>query len=156
MIRGLLKVNGTITLAEPMLSGSQRLSELVDTSSINPSLLELFQHAENSVYTDSENPSVNWTENSLKKIFVKAGFTSPQVNVKIYSLERRISSPDLNRWLKSGDPASGLSRGLREHMSEDNIAELEISLRRQLEGKTVPWRRAYVFVRAGMKETDIQ
>ena len=141
----LLQDQGMLALAEAMPRSGQRLSELVDTSSLSEDVLRRFREAENRIYTETGNPRVNWDHNTLQSLFEESGYQDVRVSRDEYSLNRTIKAGDLNSWF-AFDAPSALVQGLRATLQDDEIRELADLFKRQIAGTEVQWKKTVVFL----------
>jgi len=146
----LLQTDGMLALAEAVPRAGQRLSELVDTSSLSEDVVCRFKEAEHRIYTKTDNPRVNWDHNTLRSLLEKSGYKDVHMIRDEYSLSRTINAGDLNTWF-AFDAPSALVKAFRETMQDDEIKELADLFRRQLVGNEVQWKKtvAFLFARKG-------
>ncbi len=141
----LLKDGGTLALAEAVPRTGQRLSDLVPASSFSEDVLCRLREAENRIYTDTDNPRVNWDHTTLRSLFEESGYRDVHVIRDEYSLNRTIRARDLDSWF-AFDAPSALVEGLRATMQDDEIRKLADLFRRQIEGNEVQWKKTVVFL----------
>ena len=65
MLARLLSAAGVISLAETVPSHTQRLYKLVDLATLGSDLAERVVKAEEAIYSQSDDPMVNWDEEDL-------------------------------------------------------------------------------------------
>jgi len=141
----LLEDGGTLALAEAVPRTGQRLSDLVPASSFSEDVLCRLREAENRIYTDTDNPRVNWDHTTLRSLFEESGYRDVHVIRDEYSLNRTIRARDLDSWF-AFDAPSALVEGLRATMQDDEIRKLADLFRRQIEGNEVQWKKTVVFL----------
>ncbi len=145
----LLQPDGTIRLVETIPRETQRLYKLADTSSLHGKTVQAWQEAEEQIYTNEQDPMVNWDIQDLKEIFAEAGFQEAQVTRERMETERLITDEHIDRWFDA--PVQGRPsyvQHLRQRLSQNAITEIEKLFQEQLAGRTCPWHTTIAFVRA--------
>ncbi|MCB0162983.1 MAG: AAA family ATPase [Anaerolineae bacterium] len=94
----LLKPDGRVVLAEVVPKYTQRLHKLVDLSALPPELIERIRAAEEAIYTNADDPMVNWDETSLRSIFEQVGLSQIDLFVERTTAEWRIDMGQIDRW----------------------------------------------------------
>ena len=122
--QALLASDGTLALAENLPRHGQRLSRLVETP-----LPHEIADAEERIYTNPDDPLVNWDVEDLRRLLQEAGFATQ--NPTLLDLRRSQVLPDatLQRWLDTDDPHSYASRLLATGLKSEYLAELAAALR---------------------------
>jgi putative ATPase len=144
-----LQPGGRLSLAETVVGGSQRLYELVDTSSLAEDLRRRLVEAEEAIYLQADDPLVSWQAADLGQAMEVAGFQEMAVEDEVLEDERLISTATLDRWFSDTEAGERPSYGqhLRRHLASSERAEVEALFRRQLAGQTVTWRTRIAYVR---------
>ncbi|MFO7918261.1 MAG: AAA family ATPase [Anaerolineae bacterium] len=148
-LQRLLQPDGAISLAETIPRETQRLYKLPDTSSLHEKTVQTWQEAEERIYTDEQDPMVNWDSQDLKKIFEESGFQRIEVTRERIETERLITEEHIDRWFAprtKGRPS--YVQHLRQHLSQDAVVEIKELFQEQLAGRTCPWHSTITFVRA--------
>jgi putative ATPase len=152
-IRGLLKPDGRVVLAEVVPKCAQRLSRLVDLSSLSSDLAQRVVAAEAQIYNNPADPMVNWDEHDLEQIFQQAGFSNVEIIVETNTSEQRIGLKQIERWF-SLEPDAGrptfaqhlLNAGAEARLTTSELAGLSKLFQAQLAEKVVPWQSTVVYV----------
>lgn len=145
----LLQSNGAISLAEAIPRETQRLYKLVDKSSLDEKTVQAWQEAEEQIYTDEQDPMVNWDSQDLKEAFEDVGLQKVQITRERIETERLITNEHIERWFdatEKGRPS--YVQHLRRHLPQDATTEIEQLFQKQLAGRTCPWHSTIAFIRA--------
>ena len=139
---------GRVVMVETVPSEGQRISELVDFSGIDKKTAKCFVECEEELFSERDNPLVNWTSESLKEQLCLVKGIETQVNTSVEQLSRRLKPRDIEFWFRT--TAQGERRSLGERLTEKlQPAQLE-SLKRKihtcLDNKDVEWKVVSVFI----------
>ncbi len=148
LLANLLRLNGMVSLAEPMPRHAQRLHALVDLAALGDVLAGKVRDAEEAIYTDPADPLVNWVEDDLRAAFLAANLTEVTVEPVESVAEARITPALVDRWFSTaptGERPSYVQR-LASLLKPDEIAAVEALYRRKLTGQAVPWRSVTAYV----------
>lgn len=139
-ISRLLAGNGKIVLSETVHNKSQRISEYINFG--KSGFKKQFLAAEKALFSDNNNPMVNWNTNSLQKEIHSNSSMSVTVSEMMFESIRRISNEDIKFWLRKSDTGHRASLGdqLRNTFSERQMVEVTHMLHTQLGGKNVEWK----------------
>ncbi|MFP3895572.1 MAG: AAA family ATPase [Anaerolineales bacterium] len=145
----LLQPDGAISLAETIPRETQRLYDLLETSSLDSRTAQQWQEAEEQIYSDHQAPMVNWDSQDLKEFFEETGFQEVQVVRERIETQRLITSEHIDRWFDTtAEGRPSYVQHLHQHLSRDAIAEIERLFQEQLAGRTCTWHSSIAFVRA--------
>jgi putative ATPase len=152
LLAGLLRPEGTLSLAEAVPRHAQRLYALADVTSLPVELARRLVEAEEAIYHTADDPLVNWSEVDLTAACAAAGLSSLTVTIEESSPEVQIRPAMLARWF-SAAPAGerpSYAQRLAALLDSEERAQIEALYRRQLLGRAVPWRSvtAYLVARA--------
>ncbi len=147
-LRELLRSDGVLALADTVPGASQRLSELIDESRIEPDLLASYKKAEELVYDDGENGAESWNAEAARSILSSSGYKDVTAEQEDHRMKRTITPADLNRWFDAGEGATGYAARLGSFLSGNAISRIRVLFERDLAGKTVSWRRAMLYIHA--------
>jgi len=130
-------------------SRTQRLYKLVDLMPLGAQLAARVTEAEEAIYTQSDDPMVNWDEDDLRAAFAAAGL-AVTVGSEREQSEVLVTAEVLARWLTPG-VASGQQRPsyadhLRVLLSEEELTQASDLLRRALLNRPVAWQTTTAFV----------
>jgi putative ATPase len=153
VIHDLLKRDGRVVLAEVVPKCTQRLSRLVDLSSLSPDLAGRVIAAEERIYSNTTDPMVNWDEHDLLQIFQEAGFSQAETIAETSASEQRIGPNQIERWF-SLTPTAGrptfaqhlLSAGSDRDIAVSELTEVKKIFQSQLAEKVVPWHSTVVYL----------
>ena len=150
VIAALLTAGGRVVLAEAIPRLAQRLYKLIDISSLGDDLIERIVQVEEAIYSNPEDPMVNWNVDDLRRAFADAGMTA-EIRVEVDVREREITSAQLDRWF---DPApTGDRRSYAGHLladgalTADDIACYK-SLLAQALSQPLPWATSTAYITA--------
>ena len=151
MLASLLADAGVISLAETVPSRTQRLYKLVDLAALSDDLTGRVMQAEEAIYSQPDDPMVNWDEDDLRAAFDAAGL-QVVVEIERESSEVQVTAEVLARWF-TASTATGQSRPsyadhLRSRLSQDELAEVYDLFRGQLLNRPVAWQASTAFVLA--------
>jgi putative ATPase len=148
-LAGWLQPGGRLSLAETVVGDSQRLYELIDTSSLAEELRRRLIQAEEAIYLKAGDPLVNWQAADLGRALEEAGFREVSIADEVQEEDRLVSAATLDRWFGESQAGERPSYGqyLRRHLAAEELAGVEALFRRQLAGQTVTWRTHIVYAR---------
>ncbi len=141
---------GRLAFSQSIPRHTQRLHGLVEWGG-DEALRDKVVAAEDSIYTDPDDPMVNWDADDLAAALEAAGLTDVRLTVEEQTEERLITAAHLDRWF--GAAAADGRPSYRERLqsgglSGAEIEEVERAFRRQLLDQAVGWRSRLAFVRA--------
>jgi len=143
----LLQPGGVISLAETVPRRTQRLYELVETSSLGSELLREWRQAEEAIYADADDAMVNWDAEDLRVALVGAGLASVEIETKRVETEHLVTADTVARWF---DDAPGARPTYAQHLSqrlpEEAIAAIRGLFERQLAGTICTWSSSLAYV----------
>lgn len=140
-----MSANGSLVFAETVHSASQRISEYIKFGKSGNE--EEFRSAEESLFSDSEDPMVNWIIESLGNDLLASGSLDVRVSEVTFTPTRRISPADIEFWLRKSEAGERLSLGdrIREVFSEEEYEEIRKILHVQLDNTDVVWKTVVGF-----------
>ncbi|ADN01558.1 AAA family ATPase [Spirochaeta thermophila] len=143
-LASLLEPGGIAVCAEAFFRASQRLSPLVPWRGDETPLREALTSVEEHLFTNPEDPRVNWDQGTLTELARRAGLALTQVARYEYTTKRTLTREDVLRWV--GDPNRGY--GLHLATLEPALATaIRQKLLETLPGREVPWRRPILVFR---------
>jgi putative ATPase len=152
-ISDLLKPGGRLVLAETVPKYTQRLHKLVDLSSLAAELVERVVAAEKAIYTNPDDPMVNWDGSNLKAIFEEVGLSQVEIAEERLTSQFRIGPEQIARWFNQnaqGDRPTFAQRLLKETsgagITIEESSELKRLFEHQLLGQVVSWQSTLVYV----------
>lgn len=150
IVQQLLAPEGVVLLAETIPRHSQRISALVDATGLSKALVKRWHQAEEAIASSTTDPRFNWQAQTLESLFLKAGFTV-QLTEDVLHSSIYVSSALLQRWFAVGGTPPSYRDQLAEHLSEKDLATIQQSCQRQIQGQTVQWRSPLVYLVARMQ-----
>jgi putative ATPase len=120
----------------------------VDVSRLGKALSQKLIQAEEAIYAAADDPMVNWDENTLVGLFADAGLDAAAEVMESES-QVRITDALLNRWFApAGEARPSYRQRLAEHLSPDELAQVETLFRGQLRGQIIPWQTKWLLLHA--------
>ncbi|MBI2501648.1 MAG: AAA family ATPase [Candidatus Latescibacteria bacterium] len=146
-LRVLLRPGGYVSLAEAVPRRAQRLYALAALAGVEEEIGERLVRAEEAIYTDQDNPQVNWDAPDLEALFREAGFTQVQMRVEIQQASRRLSAQQLAQWFNpGGETHHTYAHYLGRWLSEEEVHLVRRAFERELANKNVSWSSAQLFL----------
>jgi putative ATPase len=139
LLRNLLAPDGTISLAERVPAGTQRIYRLVDAAKLGPDLAARWAAAEEAIYTRTDDPLTNWQAGDLLAAAQAAGLAA-QLQTEEDVTDQPITPALLARWFtpaSAGKPS--YADHLAAHLTAPEIAAIRALCEQQLTGQTVAW-----------------
>ena len=124
LLTGLLAPNGTLALAENLPRHGQRLSRFADAP-LSPEIAI----AEEKIYTNPDDPLVNWDVPDLCRHLQEAGLAASNPTILDLKRAQVLPAATLNRWLDTSQPHSYAARLLSAGLSQEHLAQLAAALR---------------------------
>jgi putative ATPase len=140
---------GCIVLAETVHSQGQRLSGLLSFKKLPQDTLPRFAAAEEKLFSDKNDPLVNWHPVSLEQQCKAAFPCAFAVQTALAPVRRRISPDMVEHWFRphAADGRTPLGARLEEEFGKKTTAEIKKQMRAQLDNKDIPWKTATAFIR---------
>ena len=146
----LLSETGKVTVAEELPSRSTRLSAFL-SHKISDSTIEKVTRAEESVYSNPEDPRTNWTPEHVQTHFEDAGFTNITIEEENFEEERYISEDDLHSWFAVDGKTKGYGAVLSRFLEEKELHTVKKNLITEVGNSTVTWKKTVLFVLAAKR-----
>lgn len=144
----ILKPGGRISVFEPVISNNTKYFELM-----NPAMYSNFEElkkSEEKMTSDSNDPLMNFDENSLKKCFKNAGFSNIDVEIEVQSSSYQVSKEMIDPWLNTPPSPGSLTvkqKFLRD-FSEKEVEDFINILKLDLDGKTIEINSPTLYINA--------
>ena len=150
IIASLLADGGRLSLAEVLPRHAQRLCQLVDMSSLDEDLRQRLTVAEEAIYTDLDDPMVNWDAADLKAALRVTGLSDVQVQMEIVTMRRHIGAEHLARWFStdSDHRRPTYAQHLLKALSADELAQVQALFEAQLREQSVAWSSQIAYLSA--------
>ncbi|MBD1873097.1 AAA family ATPase [Nodosilinea sp. FACHB-131] len=145
IVQHLLSPSGVVVLAETIPRHSQRISALIDVAGLSKALVKRWHQAEDAIAHSATDPRFNWQADTLQTLFLKAGFTV-QLTEDVLHSSIYVSSALLQCWFAVGGTPPSYRDQLAEHLSDKDVATVQQTCQRQLQGQTVQWRSPLVYL----------
>ena len=142
-LKQLLAPNGTVALAENLPCRGQRLSLLASSN-----LPDSIRSAEELIYSNPDDPLVNWDENTLTAELRQAGFQSAECQLLELKRSQIIPHGTMERWMDTGKEDSYAARLLKAGASENDVRALRQAMA-SLAGKTALFHSTTAVIAAG-------
>jgi putative ATPase len=145
----LLKPEGRLVLAETVPRHTQRLHQLVDLSRLESDLVERVIAAEETIYTNPDDPMVNWDASDLASILTDAGFSNIEIVEETLTSQLRLDPAQIERWFSQNDQTDRPT--FAQHLLNNSVVPAELEqlkdvFESQLLGQVVTWQSKVVYV----------
>jgi len=146
-----LQPAGRLILSQVVPRRGQRLYDLVDWSTVSPTMAGQVRDAEEAIYAEPADPLVNWDSEALEVAFLAAGFSDAGVQAEVQQTERHITAAHLERWfgaldatkqvrpVDAGQALSYAQRLLASGLTQDEVDQVARLYWRQLRDQNVTW-----------------
>ena len=146
-IVSLLSTSGMCVLAETVPSAGQRISLLVELTTLDTELVGILKKAEDELFLNVSDPMVNWSTDSLLSIVKKLPEREGSVTESISNGTRRITPDAIDFWLRETDgDRQSLGDRIAFIAGKENLTTIKQVLHRKLDYQEVPWRTAVAWV----------
>jgi putative ATPase len=139
-----LQPHGKVVLSEGLAVKAQRLYDLLPPVALPQKVYQRWQQAEESLYTNSTDPRLNWHTHDFTQALTQAGFTVT-AQEEHWQSAMMITEALLQRWF--GDNANYRTQ-LAEHLKTTEIEQIIAQFRQTLLHQTVGWQRCSVLLQA--------
>ena len=147
----LLAPEGLLILAETVSQQTQRLYHYLQPEWLEEALLERIKEAEEAIYSDAENPILNWQPEQLQQACKDAGF---QTTLHLDKQETHITLTQRvqDRWFSTHPTKPTYAQRLQTHLSEDEIQQVQRLFKRHLLDKQVAWETTVMYLQVNSKD----
>jgi putative ATPase len=152
-ITALLKPGSRLVLAEIVPRQTQRLHRLVDLSALPTDLVNRFRAAEEAIYSNPNDPMVNWDKDDLQHTFERAGCEKIDLVVEVTTSNWRIGAEQIARWfnLEARDkrPTFGqhlLKQGDGLGLDQAEVERVMKVFQQQLLDRVVSWQSTVAYL----------
>ena len=136
------ETDGNVALAENIARHTQRLAALLQDH--GQEWLPRIRKAEDDIYTNPDDPLVNWDEKTLASYIENAGRSIKNIELQSFTREIIISSAQLQHWFDNA-PGSFRSR-LLKLCTEDDVDNFFNAVRTELLNHKVQWTTQVAFL----------
>ena len=146
----LLRAGGTISLCETIPRHTQRLYALLDLSSLGDDLAERVKLAEEAIYSDANDPLVNWDSADLAVLLEQAGLQRVTAIAHHATSQVHLNAGRLNDWfaMDADRARPSYAHHLLRQLSTAELSVVRGVFERTLLNQTVSWRTQYVHLTA--------
>lgn len=130
----LLVKKGFLASAENLPQKGQRLSSFLPHEKFSSSLWERILLAEEKIYTDEQNPMVNWTPEGIVKTCENAGFQVLKRKEQEFQTEILMSTKKIQTWL------TPYAKHLSKELSSEEINQVRELFLRENAGQVKKWK----------------
>jgi putative ATPase len=157
LIASLLNEGGRLALAEAVPRHAQRLYRLLELSLLEENLRQRLIDAEEAIYTDPDDPMVNWDAADLEAAFSpegtygqSAGLSDVHLQVETVTTQQHVSAEHLARWFGASPEAQrpSYAQHLHQSLSTDELAQVQALFERQLRDQSVTWASQVAYLSA--------
>ena len=152
-----LQMGGAIALAESVPRQAQRLYALLNHQKLDAELYERLVSAEESIYSNADDPMVNWDATDLQHWFEQQGLKTSLELIQTQT-DIHITAGLLARWFRPTPAGVGkLSYGdrLSQSLCKTDVAAIQKIFIRQLQNQTVHWQSTVAFIK-GMSSIQLK
>jgi len=144
----LLGDGGRIVLCETIPRHTQRLYKLANTAGLGDDLGSRLAEAEEAIYTQPDDPMVNWDARDLQEWARAAELADPVVEWLDTSTDLLITEKHLSRWFMRGpqDGRPTYADHLARLLSAEEVDAVHALYRRQLLNRAVNWHSRAVLL----------
>ena len=145
----ILRDDGMVSLVEVMPRFAQRLYELVGINSVSKEFADRWIAAEEMIYSNIDDPLVNWDANDLQRWGKEVELPKCIVEEVDQFINYHIDEAMIQRWFTSKSEENRPSYGqhLSKLLTPVEIEKCEVLFRKNLLGKTVSWRSSVAYFR---------
>jgi len=146
----LLRAGGTISLCETIPRHTQRLYALLDLSSLGDDLAERVKLAEEAIYSDANDPLVNWDSADLSVLLEQAGLQRVTAIAHHATSQVHLNAGRLNDWfaMDADRARPSYAHHLLRQLSTAELSVVRGVFERTLLNQTVSWHTQYVHLTA--------
>lgn len=145
LLATLLSSGGRIVLAESLSSAAQRLYRLADPNWVKPKLYDRWKQAEESIYSDSDDPKLNWTVQDLQTYFEQADFAI-ESEIEETQTEMYLSQSLFDRWFAQNVDRTTYVDRLAQYLTAAEITQIQQLFSTHLLNRTVLWSSSTVWI----------
>ena len=149
-----LAPEGTISFIEGVPRRGQRIYDLVDRKRLDKKLVEKWIAAEETIYEDTDDPMVNWTQDDLAHAFDQAGLLIQHFHSEQTAIEMLVTEAILSRWFAGTDGDSRIPArpSYRERLaallSPKEVDQIRLYITQKLVGKQIRWMSESIYLTA--------
>jgi len=150
IIAALLADGGRLSLAEVVPRHGQRLHQLIDLSSLGEALSHRLVAAEEAIYSNPDDPMVNWDAADLKAALRVAGLSDVQAQVETVTAQQHLGAEHLTRWFGASPDRQRptYAQHLRRYLSDEELTQVQALFERQLHDQPAAWTSQVVYLTA--------
>jgi putative ATPase len=145
-LSGILQPGGRISLAEVVPSLGVRLSQLLDLEGESAGFRGKLAEAEEGIYTDPDNPLVNWSVEDFCGMMENAGLGIVEKHTRRFVERRMIRAEDIQRWFSVQRGSYGTSAAAT--LGPEKLEVLRKVCAEQLTGRELDWQSTVLFTSA--------
>ncbi len=145
----ILRPNGRVSLFEPIIRKNTKYHELVNPATFPD--YEKVKDAEIKIFTDSDDPILNFDDSTLEKDFEAAGFKDIDINISVTSSTYTVIPEMIDPWFDTppspGNPT--LRQRFCQFLPQKEVNEFVENLREHLSGReiTINSPVAYIYAK---------
>ncbi len=151
-----LSAEGVLVLAETVPRHTQRLYELLQPAWLSSELLERLKTAEEAIYDDHSNPTINWDSSDLQQDLEKEGLTV-KVEQERSQTSILITPTLLERWFGSTQKSEArltYRRHLEKILTNEEVAVVGKAFTQHLCHQTVTWSSTIAYLKICMQPSN--
>ncbi len=144
---------GRVQLVQVIPRANQRLYDLVEWTGDDRALAERVRAAEETLYSDTQDPLVCWDDEVLASALQRSGLSEGTLRVETQHEPRRFTETHFQRWFgetpDTAERATYADHLAAAGLSEDEILRVAALYRQRLTDRVVDWATSLAFLTAG-------
>jgi putative ATPase len=150
LLADMLAPEGRVSVAQVIPRHTQRIYQLVDLATLPAGLAERIRAAEEAIYTQADDPWVNWEASTLVEAFQEGKLPDVQAEVENQVADILLTADLLGRWfaLQGSEARPSYAQHLLKQITLDELEDYRQIVQRDLINQTVAWRSQVAFVTA--------
>lgn len=141
-----LQPDGAIVLAESLPRHAQRLYQLVEAKGIRKTLYKRWAEAEEAIYQDSQDPTLQWDTADWQHLFELMNFTV-EIEQTPTTTDLLVTPSLLDRWFSSKPEQPTYADRLSADLSPLELEQIR-ALFERLKNQPIPWQGAIAIIHA--------
>lgn len=135
-------------MSETVPSEGQMLSQFIDKSTMDESVVDLLLRAEDELFSDPSDTMVNWTSETLTNDISAIEGTHVHTHLMSESPVKKLFPKDVEYWFRvtADGERKSLGKRLEEYCTTEQIDKIKRTLHTTLDNKDMPWRTVTMII----------